>query len=169
MEMENEDNLRKLIRDNAGEQASSDFTDRVLMGIQGEFAYQNATDATLKLLLTNHALESPSAEFQSHITRQLTSSTSIVYKPIIPKKSWYAIVVSILLLLPASYFFPSESTSEVPGVIELTGQSARNLIPTDIFSGSSQMLLITLLGSASLLLLDYLLRQRYYYKKLARS
>lgn len=171
-EMENgkEENLRRLIRETAVEKTALDFTENVLRGIQAELLHENATELALKSLLQKHAVEKPSAAFQASIIEKLNTSQSLKVEPIITPKAWYAIAAMVAVLLLAAYIFPSDKSSEIPHFLTLASESVRHLTLPEISKSSLNIVVLSLLGLATLLLADYFMRLKASsYRKLARS
>ena len=166
-----DEDLAKLLRATGEEKAPFHFTEQVLKRIEIELQSQAATELSLKTILRQHAIEQPSADFQTNLINRLSAGSPVEYKPIISAKTWYAVAASVTLLLLAGYLFPSSTPTEMPRYLAFLSKSMPSILAIpDIQTSTLQIILMTLIGLSALLLADYFLR-RYFSanNKLARS
>ncbi|TLV01011.1 hypothetical protein [Dyadobacter luticola] len=170
-----EDKLSRLLREmnvqSPEEKPSLHFTENVLKGIEAELESQAVTELALKSLLQQHAVEQPSADFQHNILAKLAPAPAIKFKPVISARMWYLIAAGVAALLLACYLLPSGKPMETPRFITYASRASGYLFKVQPISRDTfEILFMTIVGLASLMLIDFFLRQkRLTYNKLARS
>lgn len=160
--MSEEEKIEKLIKDSLHiEQPSSDFKSKIMDQIE---AFDAKEEKALRSVLGKHIIESPSINFTDRVMHEIhKASIAIVNKPIISKKTWIFIAISLLSLLVYSIFISTGSTepSMVGGLIDdgmskLTSATSFNLpgiLISPIFG-------LSVFALSSLLFLDYYFRNR---------
>ena len=117
--MSEEKKIEKLIRDSLQtEQPSSDFKNRIMGQIE---AFETKEEKALSSLLGKHVVECPSINFTDRVMHEVhKASSAVVNKPIISKKAWIFIALSLMTLVVYSILNTSGSTepSMVGGLID---------------------------------------------------
>ena len=166
--MSEEEKIEKLIRDSLKtEEPSADFKNNIMNQIE---AFDAKEEKALRSLMGKHIIESPSVNFTDRVMHEIQkASIAVVNKPIIGKKTWILIALSLLSLVIYSVFISSGSTepSVVGGFI---GESMSKLpsVPTFDLPGilTSPIFGLSVFALSSLLFLDYYLRNRHVSVKL---
>lgn len=161
-------NMDKLIRESLGfDKSPEGMTDRIMDKI---FSAEQVEDKALESLMRKHMLESPSPGFAASIMSQIekASASSISIDPvIIGKKAWTAILIG----LSAFIIWVVRSGEQAQLESGPIGDASSRM--RDFFTGlqgslsfqipeilTNPLLGISLFALSSLLLLDYLLKDR---------
>lgn len=160
--MSEEEKIEKLIRDSLQtEQPSADFKNNIMGQIE---AFDAKEEKALGSLLGKHIMESPSINFTDRVMHEIhKASITVVNKPIIGKKTWIFIAISLLSLVVYSIFISIGSTepSIVGGLID-DGMNKLPSVPTFDLPGilTSPIFGLSVFALSSLLFLDYYLRNK---------
>ncbi|HWZ36561.1 MAG TPA: hypothetical protein VNW51_10395 [Mucilaginibacter sp.] len=150
MKADKDNKLRTLLKQAGPDQPAESFTDSVIQMIEADAV----REAALKSLLKQHIAEGPSYDFTAAVMRQVTAQRkTLVIKPIITRKAWYAIsAVFILFLIIA--FLPGNADPNT-----ITKSNRLTMLVDKVQFIPSTLVLAAVLG-AILLIADYLFSQR---------
>ena len=106
--MSEEEKIEKLIRDSLKiEQPSADFKNNIMNQIE---AFDAKEEKALSSLLGKNIIESPSINFTDRVMHEIQkASIAVVNKPIIGKKTWILIALSLLSLVIYSVLLVQEA------------------------------------------------------------
>ncbi|OJV16738.1 MAG: hypothetical protein BGO21_28145 [Dyadobacter sp. 50-39] len=157
-----EAHFKKLIREAAADAPSDAFTRAVMQRVHEETAFH--------ALMQRNAAETPPATFSSEVMAQIRASHPVATpKPVISRRIWYGIAAGWLALLVACFFLPGNEPQ--PAFFsQLNAQMMSNQVFSQQLHAIPQPVMLTVIGLACLVLIDYFLRDRWaFLQKMARS
>ncbi len=157
--MKEDKKIDKLIRESLkAQQPSADFTHKVMNKIS---AYDESEEKALASLLQKNVMESPSLNFTSRVMNAIQKESVVVKKePIIGKKAWIFIAISMAALVMYSLLVTHES-SEVSNVINQGMSKVEPLFAFDLPGIlGSPIFALSVFALSSLLFLDYFMGNR---------
>lgn len=162
-EKKNDEILKRLLKKVKPDTPKSEFVDLVMEELAFEIQREKISDVKLISLLKCNGMEKPSIAFTDKLMEQIQTEVIPVKEQIISKRGWYAIFITLLLIIIAIGFSGSNnSTSNTSNVasthFEGVGQSL-TLFIAQIHSFPSVFYLV-LIPICILLLMDYFLRSR---------
>ena len=162
-----EHNIKKLIQNIELDSPSENFTEKVMSNINYATDDELLNDPSLTSLLKKNGQEAPSVNFVTEVMAQIQREGIIEYKPIISKKIWSVLI--LLLVSSVVFVLFTESTpsnnsyvSKYSDVLERIITSFGSSIVESIQIPS--ILVVSTFCLSSLLLLDYFLNTREYFK-----
>jgi len=162
MEEKREEQFKKLIRETGADEPSAGFARAVMQRVHEEAAF--------RAVVQQNTIESPSDAFSGGIIARLRASQPVpAPKPVIARKVWYGIAAAWAALVIACFFIPDndQPTALWEG---LNGLMISNAVWVHQISTIPQTYMLTIIGLAGLLLLDYFVRQRWVHtNKMASS
>ncbi len=140
------------------EKPESNFSDAVMKQIR---AIEEKEELAMTSLFKKYALEYPSDSFTDSVMRKV-QPVSLIYKPLINKRSWIIITITVFVLLILA-ITTSESNPSTFGLyfqklIEKSSTDQLNLFVNQIFR--SRLLALTMFISSLLMTLDYFFRSK---------
>lgn len=160
MENSKDDLFKKLIQEAGIETPSSGFTEFVMYGVQLEIQNGMVVNSELKALLQQNAIEKPSTNFMANVMFEVEVPVyKIAAEPIINKKIWYWIAAASFALLAFVGFY-YQASGEVQNAPTHNPDHIFDLISYNI-SAMPAVYSLSLIAFASLLLIDYFLRNTF--------
>lgn len=167
--MKEEKNIDRLLRKGLKlEHPKDDFSDSIMSKIE---AMDVMEEKALKSLLKRNVLESPSLNFTSRVMTQMeNASQAIVDKPVIGKRAWLFISVSITSIFIFALFSGSsehQGYSWIDGALQSVTSLMDNSITFEVPSlMTSPIFALSVFALSSLFFLDYFLRNTRYSLKI---
>ena len=158
--------LDKLIRDNMEEERPSlGFSDKIMDQIH---TYETAKEKSLGTLLQKHILETPSTSFTDNVMAQIQTQESevFVYKPVISKKVWFAIVAFFGMVVVFSLLNLSGQEPQIDYLQEVISKfdfSISFKMPHELIS---PIFALSLFALSLFLWIDYFIHNRYNHHKI---
>ncbi|MPR34756.1 hypothetical protein [Salmonirosea aquatica] len=157
MKNDREDTFKKLMQHAAPERPSADFTESTMRLVQAEARQAAANETAVQVLLGHPGLvEHPSPDFSRRIMGEVEVLHATKVAPIIPRRTWYLIAASVVLLLVGCSLLATPATT----------QSAQSGMDILLMSITTQLEIVpifyplTIIALSLLMLADYYLRQR---------
>ena len=157
--MREDKKIDKLIRESLkAQQPSADFTDKVMNKIS---AFDESEEKALTSLLQKHAMEGPSLNFTSRVMNAIKKESVVVKnEPIIGKKAWIFIGISVVTLIIYSLFFGQES-HRASSVINQGMSKVETMFAFDLPGIlGSPIFALSVFALSTLLFLDYFMGNR---------
>ncbi|WP_157504629.1 hypothetical protein [Dyadobacter beijingensis] len=152
MEHDNDAHFRKLIRETGTEAPSDDFMRAVMQRVREEAAFS--------AVVQQNALEMPSLAFSADIMAQIRAGEPVpAPRPFVARRMWYWVAAAWAAVLIACFFIPGNDQPLFSGTwksILPAGSMSLEKVPV-----IPQPYMLTIIGLASLLLLDYFLRNKW--------
>jgi hypothetical protein len=165
MKEQNDDKLKKLIRQSGLESPSQDFTDFVMNSVQSELQHDFVASNEFKAMLQSNAIEKPSADFllrvMSHVeVQQMVIVPITEAKPIISNRVWYwlAGVAACLSILVVFFYRTTGKSADTTPTLTFSDKLFSN-ISSGITSIPATYSL-SMIAVCGLLILDHFLRSR---------
>ena len=158
--------LDKLIRDNIEEERPSfGFSDKIMDQIHTS---ETAKEKSLGTLLQKHTLETPSSDFTDKVMAQIQTQESsvFVYKPVISKNVWFAIVAFFGLVVIFSLLNLNDQEPQIDYLQEAISKfdfSISFKIPHELIS---PIFALSLFALSLFLWIDYFIHNRYNHHKI---
>ena len=167
MSKKEEHNIKKLIQSIELDTPSKNFTEKVMSKINYGTSDEALKDPVLTSMLKKNVLEVPSVNFTTRVMSQIQSDGITEYKPIISKKIWSVLSLLfvgsvIFVLLSGSTSSNSSYVSKYSALLEKIVKSFGNAIAESAQIPS--ILMVSTFCLSTLLLLDYFLSSRSYFK-----
>jgi hypothetical protein len=162
MSKNKDEHIKDLININSIDKAPVNFTSKVMQDVFMTSNEEALKSKELNSLLKRTAIEKPSYDFVTNIMDQVAIQKEIQYKPLISKKAWFIISVTIVVLLLSVFLTdaPKESSSllnKVSPYLDQAHQVFTNPFKNIAFS---PLLTMSLLCLSSMLFFDTLLKRR---------
>ena len=162
MSKKKEEHIKDFINMNSIDKAPVNFTDKVMQDVFMSSNEEALKSKELTSLLKRTTIEKPSHDFVATIMNQVAIQNEIQYKPLISKKAWFIISITIVVLLLSVFLndAPKESSSVLNKVSPYLDQAQQ--IFTNPFKNIafSPLLTMSLLCLCSMLLFDALLKRK---------
>ncbi|WP_157486792.1 hypothetical protein [Dyadobacter alkalitolerans] len=161
MENHSEEAFRNLLKTVAPEKPDANFTQQVVKQVTAEIQHATSREElALKRLLQTTLPEQPSGSFTSDLLLKLQPAPkAIEYKPVISRNTWFWIAACMTLAFLACIFVPPSQTKQTSQILGAIDKLARpTYIVSDKINQLPEMYSFAIIGLASLLLFDYLLR-----------
>lgn len=157
-----DEHIKDFININSIDKAPVNFTSKVMQDVFMSSNEEALKSKELNSLLKRTAIEKPSYDFVANIMDQVAIQKEIQYKPLISKKAWFIISVTIVVLLLSVFLTdaPKESSSllnKVSPYLDQAHQVFTNPFKNIAFS---PLLTMSLLCLSSMLFFDTLLKRR---------
>jgi hypothetical protein len=160
-ENHNEEAFRKLLKKVSTESPNTDFTPQVVKKIALEMSHAAANEEfALTTLLQATKPEQPSASFTDDLMLKLQpAATTITYKPVISTKAWCWIAASVIIAMICCFLIPGNQPAQTSRFIGALDNAARaTYLISDQANKLPELYSLAVIGLASLLAFDYLLR-----------
>ncbi len=147
------------------ERPSLGFSDKIMNQIH---ASETIKEKSLGTLLQKHILETPSSDFTDGVMAQILAQESsvFVYKPVISKNVWFAIVAFFGLVAVFSLFNLDGQEPQIDYLQEVISKfdfSISFKIPHELMS---PIFALSLFALSLFLWIDYFIRNRYNHHKI---
>ena len=157
MKNDKEDTFKQLIQQAALEQPSAGFTESTMHLVRAEARQVVANEVAVQALFRRPGLiEKPSPDFSRRIMGEVLVFQAIEVEPIIPRRAWYLMAVSVVLMIVCCYLVVTPATTQsAPSVLESVLIGIMGQLET-----LPLLYPLTIVALSVLMLGDYYLRQR---------
>lgn len=157
MKNDKEDTFKQLIQQAALEQPSAEFTESTMNLVRAEARQAAVNETAVQALLRQPSLvEIPSPDFSRRIMGEVAAFQAIEVEPIIPRRAWYLMAASVVLMIACCYLVVTPATTQsAPSVLESVLIGILGQLET-----LPLLYPLTIVALSVLMLGDYYLRQR---------
>lgn len=161
MSKQDKEHIKDFLSNVNVDKAPVDFTDKVMQNIYALTGEETLKDANLSALLQKNIIEKPSENLLAEVMSKVDLSTTLQFKPLIGKKAWFVIILTLVALI--SFSIMNGTSTESSSILNEISPYLDQLKGFFNFSSKgfvlSPVLMISITSLFSLLIVDNFLKR----------